>query len=66
MADNSDDEANFPYKLLLTNRQTLSLRKTFANHTSVDIRLSNTHLTKIQKGGFLKFLMALFQSGLPL
>ena len=40
MVGNSDDEANIPYKLLLTNRQTLSLRKAFANHTSVDIKLS--------------------------
>ena len=33
MVGNSDDEDNFPHKLLLTNRQTLSLRKAFANHT---------------------------------
>ena len=52
MVGNSDDEANFPHKLLLTNRQTLSLRKAFANHTSVDIKLSKTQLTKMQKGGF--------------
>ena len=37
---NSDDEANFPHKLLLTNRQTLSLRKAFNNHTSADIKFS--------------------------
>ena len=34
MAGNSDNGANFPHKLLLTNRQTLSLRKAFNNHTS--------------------------------
>ena len=66
MAGNSDDETNFLHKLLLTNRQTLSLRKAFANHTSVDIKLSKTQLTKMQKGGFLKFLMPLLKSGLPL
>ena len=38
MVDNSDDETNFPHKLLLTNRQTLSLRKAFNNHTSADIK----------------------------
>ena len=38
MVGNSDDETNFPHKLLLTNRQTLRLRKTFNNHTSADIR----------------------------
>ena len=63
---NSDDEANFPHKLLLTNRQTLNLRKTFANHTSVDIKLSTKQLTKMQKEGFLKFLIQLLKSGLLL
>ena len=52
MIGNSDDEANFPHKLLLTNRQTLSLRKTFNNHTSVDIKFSKAQLTKMQKGRF--------------
>ena len=33
MVGNSDDETNFPHKLLLTNRQTLSLRKALNNHT---------------------------------
>ena len=45
---NSDDEANFPHKLLLTNRQTLSLRKAFNNHTSADIKFSKVQLTKMQ------------------
>ena len=66
MVGNSDDETNFPHKLLLTNRQTLSLRKTFNNHTSADIKFSKAQLTKLQKGGFLKFLISLLKSGLPL
>ena len=66
MIGNSDDEANFRHKLLLTNRQVANLRKTFANHTSTDIKLSKAQLTKIQKGGFLKFLMPLLKSGLLL
>ena len=66
MVSNSDDETNFPHKLLLINRQTLSLRKAFNNRTSADIKLSKAQLTKIQKGGFLKFLMPLLKSGLPL
>ena len=66
MVGNSNNETNFPHKLLLTNKQILSLRKAFANHTSVDIKLSKAQLTKMQKGGFLKFLMSLFKSGLPL
>ena len=63
---NSNDETNFPHKLLLTNRQTLSLRKAFNNHTSADIKFAKAQLTKMQKGGFLKFLMLLLKSGLPL
>ena len=66
MVGNSNNETNFPHKLLLTNRQILSLRKAFANHTSVDIKLSKVQLTKMQKGEFLKFLMTLLKSGLPL
>ena len=44
MIGNSDDETNFPYKLLLTNRQVANLRKAFANHTSTDIELSKAQL----------------------
>ena len=55
MVVNSDDETNFPHKLLLNNRQILSLRKAFNNHTSADIKFSKAQLTKMQKGGFLKF-----------
>ena len=66
MIGNSDDEANFPHKLLLTNRQVANLRKAFANHTSTDIKLSKAQLTKVQKGGFLRFLASLLKSGLPL
>ena len=40
MIDNSDDEANCPHKLLLTDRQVANLPKAFANHTSTDIKLS--------------------------
>ena len=66
MVGNSDDEAKFPHKLLLTNKQTLSLRKAFNNHTSADIKFSKAKLTKMQKGEFIKFLMPLLKSGLPL
>ena len=34
-----DNEASFPYKLLLTNRQVANLRKAFANYLSTDIKL---------------------------
>ena len=42
MIGNSDDETNFPHKLLLTNRQVASIRKAFANYLSTDIKLSKT------------------------
>ena len=66
MIDNSDDEANFPHKLLLTNRQVANIRKAFTNHKSTDIKLSKAQLTKMQKGRFLRFLPPLLKSGLPL
>ena len=56
MIGNSDDQANFPHELLLTNRQVPNLCKAFANHASTDIKLSKTQLTKMQKGRFLRFL----------
>ena len=56
MIRNSDDETNFPHKLLLSNRQVANLRKAFSNHTSTDIRFSKAQLTKMQKGVFLRFL----------
>ena len=41
-----DNETNFPHELLLTNRKVLNLRKAFADHSSVDIKLSKTQLSK--------------------
>ena len=40
MIGNSDDETNFPHKLLLTNRKVANLGKAFANYLSADIKLS--------------------------
>ena len=64
----SHDETNFPHKLLLANRQVANLRKAFANHTSTDIKLSKTQLSKmIQLGGVLgRHLGPLLKTGLPL
>ena len=68
MIGNSDDETNFPHKLFLTNRQVASLRKAFSEHTSTDLKLSKTQLSKmIQSGGFLgKLLGPLLRIGLLL
>ena len=63
---NSEDEANFPNNLLLTNRQVTNLRKAFANHTSTDIKLSKGQLNKMQKSRFLRFLAPLLKYGLSL
>ena len=63
-----DNETNFPHKLLLTDRQVASLQKSFASHSSADIKLSKTQLSKmIQSGGFLSRLLGpLLKTGLPL
>ena len=68
MIGNSDDETNFPHKLLLTNRQLENLCKTFASQTSTDIKLSKTHLSKmIQSREFINRLLGpLLRTGLPL
>ena len=43
----SNDDSNFPHKLLLTSRQFLNIRKAFANNTSADIKFSKTQLSKM-------------------
>ena len=51
---NSNDETNFPHKLLLTNRQVSNLRKAFTNNSSTNMKLSKIQLSKMMKsGGFL-------------
>ena len=47
MTGNSNDEANFPHELLLTNRQAANLCKAFANNSSIDIKLSKTQLSNM-------------------
>ena len=47
MIGNSDDENNFPHKLLLANRQVANLRKGFKNYLSTDIKLSKSQLSKV-------------------
>ena len=68
MIGDSNDKGNFPHELLLTDRQVSSIRKTFSNNSSVDIKFSKTQLSKmIQSGGFLgKLLGPLLKAGLPL
>ena len=63
-----DTETNFPYELLLTNRQVANIRKAFANHSSTNIKSSKSQLSKmIQSGGFLgRLLGPLLKTRLPL
>ena len=50
----SNDESNFPHKLLFPNAQVSRLRKAFVNNSSANIKLSKTQLHKIgHSGGFL-------------
>ena len=68
MIGNSDDNANFPHELLLTNRQVTNARQAFAKNTSTDIKLSKTQLSKIiQSEGLLgRLLGPLLRTRLPL
>ena len=64
----SNNENNFPNKLLLTNTQVSKLRKAFANNSSTNMKLSKTEWHKIGKsGGFLgRLLGPLLKTELPL
>ena len=50
----SNDETNFPHKLLLTETQVSRFRRAFANNSSVNIKLSKTQLPRmVQLGGLI-------------
>ena len=66
MIRSSNDETNFPHKLLLPKRQVANPCKAFANHTSTDIKFSRAQISKMQAGGFKKFLSPLLKCGLLL
>ena len=68
MIGDSNDKTNFPHELLLTNRQVSSIRKAFANNSSVDIKFSKTQLSKMiqSEGSVGKLLGLLLKKGLPL
>ena len=38
MVGNSNDNTNFPHKLLLNDRQVANIRKAFANNLSTDVK----------------------------
>ena len=64
----SNDENNFPHKLLLTNTHVSRLCKAFSNGSSANIKLLKTQLHKIeQSGGLLgRILGPLLRNRLPL
>ena len=64
----SNDENNFPHKLLFTNTQVSRLCKVFANNYSANKKLSTTQIHKIgQSEGFLgRLLGSLIKTRLPL
>ena len=68
MVRDSNDEINFPHKLLLSIKQVSRIRKALSNNSSANIKLSKNRLSKIvQSGGFLiRLLGPLLKTGLPL
>ena len=48
---NSNDETNFPHKLLLPDTQVSRICKIFANGSSANIKFSKTQLSKIIQSG---------------
>ena len=68
MISNSNDETNFLYELLVTDRQVANLRKTFANNLLTNIKLSKLQISKIiQSCGFFgRLLGPLMKIGTPL
>ena len=42
LIENSNDETNFPHKLLLTDKLVSKIRKAFANGSSANIKFSKT------------------------
>ena len=49
LTGNSNDETNFPHKLLLTDTQVSKICKTFTYGSSVNIKFSKTQLSKLYK-----------------
>ena len=59
MVGNSNDNTNFPHKLLLNDRQVANIRQAFSNNLSTDVKFSKTQSLKMsQSGGFLGNLLS--------
>ena len=58
MIGSSNDETDFPHKLLLTNIQVSKIHKAFTNGSSANIKFSKTQLSNmIQLGGFISDIL---------
>ena len=68
VVSDSNDEINFPHKLLLTNAQVSKLHKAFSNNSSANIKLLKMQLHKIGQSGRClgRLLGPLLQTGLLL
>ena len=68
VVSDSNDDNNFPHKLLLTSKQLSKLRKAFAKDSSANIKLWKTQLYKlVQSREFLgRLLRSLLKTGLSL
>ena len=54
MIENSNDETNFPHKMLLTDTQVLNICKAFENGSSANVKFPKPQLSKmIQSRGIL-------------
>ena len=54
LIENSNDETNFPHKLLITDTQVSKICNVFANGSSANLKFSKSQLSKIQSGvGYL-------------
>ena len=65
---NTNEASDFPHTLLLTDRKIENVCKIFTNHSSADVKLSKTQISKItHSGGFVgKFLELLLKTCFPL
>ena len=46
MVGNSNNNTNFPHKLLLTDRQVANIRKAFTNNLSTDVKFIKNSIIK--------------------
>ena len=60
MIDDTNDETNFPHKVLVTDKQVSTLWKPFLSNSSDNTKFSKTQLSQImQPQGFLGRLLGL-------